>query len=117
MERIKSTAFFYLLAVTYWKKNNDPELNKHIARLKTIFDKRVKYVALQDYCYDTLVNILVHGAALWKNDFLDALIMCNIQDQHQLITYDNGVISRMEKRRTEYKQYDESLKTIDYLKA
>ena len=117
MERMKSAAFLQRLAVAYWKNNKDPELKKHIARLKTIFDKKIKYVALQDYCYDTLVNILVHGAALWKNDFLDALIMCNIQDQHQLITYDNGVISRMEKRRTEYKQYDESLKTIDYLKA
>ena len=40
-----------------------------------------------------------------------------VEGEAQLITYDNGVISRMEKRRTEYKQYDESLKTIDYLKA
>lgn len=117
MERITSTAFLQRLAITYWKNNNDPELKKHIARLRMIFDKKIKYAALQDYCYDTLVNILVHGAALWKNDFLDALIMCNMQDQHQLITYDNGVLQRMERRRTEYKQYDESLKTIDYLKV
>ena len=81
-----------------------------------MFDKKIKYEALQDYYYNTLVNILVHGSALWKNDFLDALIMCNIQDQHQLITYDNGVINRMEKRRNQYKQYDESLKTIAALK-
>lgn len=116
MKKTRSTAFLQRIAVTYWKNNNDPELKKHITRLKGMFDKKIKYEALQDYYYDTLVNILVHGSALWKNDFLDALIMCNIQDQHQLITYDNGVINRMEKRRNQYKQYDESLKTIAALK-
>ena len=117
MQTRTSTAFLQRLAVTYWKNNNDPELKKHIAKMKAIFDKRIRYEALQDYLYDTLVDILVHGAALWKNDFLDALIMCNIENQHQLITFDNGVIRRMEKRRGQYKQYDESLKTIAWLKA
>ena len=49
-----------------------------------------------------MVNILVHGAALWKNDLLDAIILCNLQEEHQLITYDKGVIKRMEQRKSEY---------------
>lgn len=112
-----STGYLQKLAVTYWKNNNDPELKKHIGKLKAIFDKKIGHQALQDYCYDTMVNILVHGAALWKNDLLDAIILCNLQDAHQLITYDNGVIKRMEQRKTEYKKYDESLAIIAQLRS
>ena len=112
-----STAFLHQKAVTYWKKNNDPQLKQYIQKIKGMFDKRIQYEALQDYFYDSLANIMVSGAALRKNDFLDALIMCNMQDQHQLVTYDGGVIKRMEKRRNQYKKYDESLKTIDILKS
>ena len=112
-----STAFLQRLAVTYWKNNNDPELKQHIAKLKAIFDKKVKHIALQDYVYDTLVDIMTHGAALWKNDLLDAIILCNVQDIHILITYDNGVIKRMERRKAEYPKYQESIDDINNLKV
>lgn len=115
-EKKRSTEFLQRLSVTYWKSNNDPELKKHIARLKAIFDKKVGFPALQDYCYDTLVKILVHGGALYKNDLLDAIILCNTQDNHQLITYDGGVIARMKKRENENKIYKNSLLTIAKLK-
>ena len=117
IQRKTSTAYLQKLAVTYWKKNNDPELKNHIGRLKAIFDKKIGYLALQDYCYDMMVNILVHGAALWKNDLLDAIILCNLQEDHQLITYDNGVIKRMEQRKSEYTKYGESLAIITQLKS
>ena len=116
MKTRTSTDFLQRLAVNYWKNNNDPELKTYIQKIKAIFDKRVKFVALQDYFYDTLVGIMTKGAALWKNDFLDALILCNIQDQHILITYDNGVIKRMERRKVEYPKYQESISIINELK-
>lgn len=116
MKTRTSTDFLQRLAVNYWKNNNDPELKTYIQKIKAIFDKRVKFVALQDYFYDTLVGIMTKGAALWKNDFLDALILCNIQDQHILITYDNGVIKRMERRKAEYPKYEESISVINELK-
>lgn len=102
MKQRTSTAFLQRLAVTYWKNNNDPELKKHIQRIRDIFDKKVKFTALQDYYYDTLINIMTSGGALWKNDLLDAIILCNVQDEHIMITYDNGVIARMEKRKKEF---------------
>lgn len=117
LQRKTSTEYLQKLAVKYWKNNNDPELKKHIGKLKAIFDKKIGLPALQDYCYDTMVSILAHGAALWKNDLLDAIILCNLQDSHQLITYDNGVINRMEQRKTEYKMYDESLAVIAQLRS
>lgn len=116
IQKKRSTAFLQRLSVTYWKNSNDPELKKYIEKLKIIFDKKVVFPALQDYCYDTLVNILVHGAALYKNDLLDAIILCNTQDYHQLITFDKGVIKRMEKRQSENEVYKNSLNTIEKLK-
>lgn len=111
-----STSFLQRLAVTYWKNNNDPELKKHIQKIKTIFDKKVGLTALQDYFYDTLFEIMTKGAALWKNDLLDAIILCNVQDLHIMITYDNGVIKRMERRKLEYPKYLESISAIKELK-
>lgn len=116
MQAKKSTAFLQRLAVTYWKNNNDPELKQYIRKIKSIFDKKVKLTALQDYYYDTLVEIMTKGAALWKNDLLDAIIMCNIQDLHILITYDNGVINRMKKRQYQYPKYLESINAINKLR-
>lgn len=112
----RSTAFLQRLGVIYRKKNDDPELKDHIQRLKAIFNKEIKFEALQDYFYDTLVNIHVSGAALWKNDLLDAIILCNLQNEHMLITYDNGVIERMERRKSEYPKYQESLSVNNMLK-
>ena len=91
-------------------------MKNHISKLKSIFDKKVKLTALQDYYYDTLVGIMTKGAALWKNDLLDAIILCNVQDLHVMITYDNGVIKRMEKRKSEYPKYLESINVINTLK-
>jgi len=117
MKKKTSTAYLQRLAVTYWKANNDPELKKHIQKIKGIFGKKIKFTALQDYYYDTLTNIMTRGGALWKNDLLDAIILCNIQDQHILITYDNGVIDRMDRRKDEYPQYQKSIAIITALKA
>ena len=116
MKAKTSTAFLQRLVIKYWKSNNDPELKNHISKLKSIFDKKVKLTALQDYYYDTLVGIMTKGAALWKNDLLDAIILCNVQDLHVMITYDNGVIKRMEKRKSEYPKYLESINVINTLK-
>lgn len=55
MKAKTSTAFLQRLAIKYWKSNNDPELKNHISKLKSIFDKKVKLTALQDYYYDTKI--------------------------------------------------------------
>ncbi len=112
----RSTVFLQRLGITYRKKNNDNELKIYIHKLRNIFDGKVKLEPLQDYFYDTLVNILVNGATLWKNDFLDSLILCNLQNDHILITYDNGVINRMNKRKSQYPMYQKSIDIINYLK-
>lgn len=116
MEHKTSAQFLHRIAVEYWKNNNDPELKKYINELQNRFNKKVKHKALQEYFYDTLVRIMTSGAALWKNDFLDALILCNVQDKNLLITYDNGVIKQMKRREDENLKYKESLSVISNLK-
>ena len=116
MKNKTSNEFLQRLAIDYWKKNNDPGLKKYIKNIKPIFDSRIKFAAMQDYFYDTLISIMTSGAALRKNDFLDALILCNLDEQHTLITYDNGVIKRLEKRKNEYSKYEESVEVIEELK-
>lgn len=116
MKKKTSTAYLQRLAVTYWKANNDPELKKHIQKLGEVFGEKIRFNALQDYYFDTLTNIMTKGGALWKNDLLDAIILCNIQDQHVLITYDNDVIDRMERRKNEYPKYKTSVEVIGALK-
>ena len=116
MEHKTSAQFLHRIAVEYWKNNNDPELKKYINELQNRFNKNVKHKALQEYFYDTLVRIMTSGAALWKNDFLDELILCNVQDKNLLITYDNGVIKQMKRREDENLKYKESLSVISNLK-
>ena len=111
-----STDFLKRLAVTYRQNNNDPKLLKYIHKLQSMFNAKVNYTALQEYLYDTLTSITMSGSALWKNDLLDAIILCNVQDEHILITYDNGVINRMEKRKSEHSKYQKSIDIINKLK-
>ena len=117
MKSRTSTEYLQRLAIKYWKFNNDQELKKHIKNITTIFDKKVELTALQDYFNDTLEKILTSGAALWKNDFLDAIILCNVQNLHTMITYDNGVIERIRKRKDKYPKYAESINVIEMLKS
>ena len=117
LQKKTSTQYLQQLGIKYKKGNNDPYLTKHISAISGLVNKRIPFPALQDYYYDTLEKIVISGAALWKNDFLDALIMCNIQNEHILITYDNGVIKRMEKRKEQYLKYQESLAVITKLKS
>lgn len=109
MRRATSTKYLQKLGVKYKKNNNDPYLQKHIGKISSIINTKIQFSALQEYFYDTLDLIISNGAAMWKNDFLDALIMCNIQDEHVLISFDKGVINRLEKRKNQYPKYQESL--------
>jgi len=51
IKRKTSTVYLQRLAITYWKANNDPELKKHIQKIKNIFDKKIAYPSLQDNYY------------------------------------------------------------------
>ena len=114
----KKTSISYLhrLGVAYKKSNNDPELKTFIQNVESRYNKRITLQALREYYYDTLYNILVCSAALHKNDLLDAIILCNTQDGHKLITYDTNMIKRMERYQYNSLIYKESLKTISDLK-
>lgn len=113
----RSTDFLQKNAVTYWKKNDDNQLSVFIERLTSPFNKKVPWQAMQDYFHDALLGIMTTRAVFRKNDLLDTIILCNLQESHTIITYDGGMIKRMEKRKDEYLKYKESLDLIYYLKS
>lgn len=116
LQQRNSTFYLHQLAVKYWKKNNDSKLEKYIIKLQKPFNDRIPYTALQDYYSDTLERIMVHGGVFWKNDLLDAFILCNVEDKHVLITFDEGVLKHMEKRKDKHPKYQISLDIINKLK-
>ena len=100
-----------------YKKTHSKKQYRHvIENLSSIFNSKIKYTALQEYTYDILIGILEHGMALWKNDLLDAIILCNLQDQHVLITYDKELIKRMIERQGQHEKYRQSVEIIAELK-
>lgn len=113
----RSTDFLQKNAVTYWKNNDDNQLSVFIERLTSPFNKKVPWQAMQDYFHDALLGIMTTRAVFRKNDLLDTIILCNLQESHTIITYDGGMIKRMEKRKDEYLKYKESLDLIHYLKS
>ena len=52
-------------------------------------------------------------AAFMKNDILDAIILCNIENEHQLITFDNGLLEHMRKYKENRPTYKSSLELIE----
>jgi hypothetical protein len=62
--------------------------------------------------YDSLWNWIKENGI----DSFNAIILCNVQDLHVMITYDKSVIKRMEGRKAEYPKYQESIDVINELK-
>lgn len=116
LTRTTSNKLLHEIAIKYKKTHNEVKYNNVVKKLSSMFNAKIKFPALQEYCYDTLIGILEHGMALWKNDLLDAIILCNLQEQHVLVTYDNGVIERMRKRQDQHIKYRQSVELIEELK-
>ena len=52
-----------------------------------------------------------------KNDILDAIILCNIEEEYELITFDNKMINHMKKYSKKRETYSNSLLTIGLFKC
>lgn len=108
------TALGYLskIARAYWRASGDAHLTKYLRNFAQPICKVIHEEALQEYIIDIVEACCLQGGAFWKNDILDAFILCNLLDGDTIITFDKGAIKHMEKHRNERKMYDESLKLI-----
>ena len=57
----------------------------------------------------------LEGGAFWKNDILDAVILCHVDEENRLVTFDEGVKQHMKKHQEKRVSYNESLKLIESL--
>lgn len=100
------------IARAYWRESNDAHLVKYLENFAHSICKVIPDTALQEYIVDIVESCCLQGGAFWKNDILDAFILCNLLEVNKIVTFDRGAINHMEKHRADRKMYDESLKLI-----
>lgn len=103
------------IARAYWRESSDAHLVKYLRNFAKPICKAIPDAALQEYIVDIVERCCLQGGAFWKNDILDAFILCNLLEENKIVTFDKGAINHMEKHRADRKMYDESLKLIDTL--
>lgn len=111
-----STEYLNKLAKTYQRVTEDKDMEQYFTNMRNAVGKLIKESALRDYLCDIAYNCCKNGGAFYKNDILDAIIVCNLQEGHILITFDNGAIKYMEKHQTENSAYRNSIETIRKIK-
>lgn len=111
------TALGYLskIARSYWRESGDTHLIKYLRNFAKSICKVISDAALQEYIVDIVEGCCLQGGAFWKNDILDALILCNCLGENEIVSFDKGAIKHMEKHRSDRKIYDESLRLIHTL--
>lgn len=110
------TTYLSKIARKYWRESRDDHLEDYFTKYTQTICKVIKDISLQEYIVDIVRQCCIEGGAFWKNDILDALILCNLQEENTIVTFDKGAISHMEKHRFDREMYDLSLKTITMLK-
>lgn len=112
-----NTSAIYLKksARKYWENLNDSHYTEYFEHLNKGISK-ISGNALQEYVKEIMVNCCENGGSFWKNDVLDAIILCNISKEDKLITFDKGVIKHMKKYCNDNKGYEESIKIINHFK-
>lgn len=111
-----STAYLTKIARQYWNESSDDNLYEYMKKIVSPVNKMVPEKALQDYIYDIVYNCCTTNGAFYKNNILDAIIVCNLQNENKLITYDNGMIKHMERHKDSNKLYRDSLALINDLR-
>lgn len=103
-------------SMQYWKQMKEDHFEEFLSKLRESVNKMIKEEAIQEYITDIIQSFLLEGSSFWKNDILDAIIMCHLTDEDKLVTFDNGAIKHMEKYEEVRLVYKNSLNLIRSLK-
>lgn len=104
-------------AQQHWKSIGDDHLGEFLNMLRKSINKKISHESMQEYLTEMLKNILLNGSSFWKNDIIDAIIMCHIRNEGDiLITFDQGALNHMKTHREEHTIYNASLQMIKRLK-
>lgn len=106
-----STSYLQKIAIKYWKAENDDHLTQFFKKFSGTIDK-YQEAALKEYISEIMKKCCIEGGSFKKNDILDAIILCHIKEDHQLITFDTGIQKHMKKYKDEKEEYNDSLNII-----
>lgn len=109
------TGVVYLskLAKKYNDAPKDQKIVKYINDLMDPIDKKIREKGLKEYLREIADKSCRNGSPFLKNDILDAIILCNIENEYEMISFDQGMIEHMKKYSEERETYKKSLNTIN----
>ena len=102
--------------ITYGKGINDKHLKLLLGGLEKSIEKIVGQNALKEYLFDILRKSITEGGAFRKNDINDALILCALNANDTIISFDNGIINHLRKRADVRVEYMNSVAAIENLR-
>ena len=101
------------MATKYNTCCQDGNLNDYLDNLSQPIGNKIPERAMQEYIKEIASRSCQNGSPFLKNDILDAIILCNIESEYQLITFDNGVKAHMKKYSADRPTYKTSLQLIN----
>lgn len=107
-----SVVYLSKLAKKYNDAVQNEKLVKYMNALMEPIDRRIHEKGLREYLRDIADKSCRNGSPFLKNDILDAIILCNIEDDFEMISFDHGMIAHMKKYSDMRDTYKNSLKTI-----
>lgn len=111
-----SIVYISKLAKAYNNLSGDAQSSAYLADISKPIINTIREKGLQEYLCDIVANSCKNGSPFLKNDILDAIILCNIDEDHLLITFDNNMKKHMQKLsdvRPTYKSSIELIKTFE----
>ncbi len=111
-----SIVYISKLAKAYNNLSGDAQSSAYLADISKPIINTIREKGLQEYLCDIVANSCKNGSPFLKNDILDAIILCNIDEEHLLITFDNNMKKHMQKLsdvRPTYKSSIELIKTFE----
>ena len=120
MKRIKKadTSIVYIskIAKKYNDIENDTDSLHYLEQLSKPIVNKIKEKPLQEYLYEIVFRSCKYGSPFQKNDILDAIIMCNIEHNGRIISFDNNFRKHLEEysdKNPTYKASVDLIKTFD----
>lgn len=107
-----SMVYISKLAKIYNDVSSDNNSLDYLSKLSEPIAKTIKEQGLREYLSEIVVKCCKHGSPFLKNDILDGIILCNIENDHSLITFDKAMKAHMEKYSEERPTYKSSIELI-----
>lgn len=108
-----SIGYLSKIAAKYNKSSKNSRLEDYLEKMSQPIVEKIREKALQEYLKEIASKSCQNGSPFMKNDILDAIILCSIEKEHQLITFDNGVLEHMRKYSEDRPTYKLSMQLIN----